>query len=88
MAFHVREPGDKTSHDTVPDFESGRGYYWMKQMKAAEAARMRGEYVPPQPYKRRRGLAEESFFEACDRRLSRHNYTVGVTFDSEGRMKR
>lgn len=88
MAFHVTEPGDKTSHDTVPDFEGGKGYYWMKQMRAAEAARMRGEYVPPAPYKRRRGLAEESFFGQVDRRLSRRNYTLGASFDAEGRIKR
>lgn len=88
MANHVREPGDRTSHDVVPDFESGRGYYWMKQMKAAEAARMRGEYVPPAPYKRRRGLAEESFFEQVDRRLSRQNFTIGVTFDKEGKIQK
>ncbi len=87
VAEWVKEPGDTTSRDVKPDFDSGRGYYWMKQVKAARAAEARGEAVHL-PMKRRQGLAQESFFEQVDRRLSRTSYTVGVTFDTEGRLQR
>ena len=74
--------GDNTSHDVKPDFESGRAYYWMKQVKAAKKA---GTKLP---YKKRKGLAEESFFKQVDARLSRETFTVGISFDENGKIIR
>lgn len=85
MANVVSELGDQTSHDVRPDFNSGRGYYWMKQIKEAREAEARGEKVHL-PRKRRRGLAEESFFGQVDRRLSRKSFMVGVAFNEKGRL--
>jgi len=87
MSHLVKEPGDTTSHDVRPDFDSGRGYYWMKQVREAREAEARGEpvYLPRKP---RKGLAEESFFAQVDRRLSRRSFTVSTTFDERGKLIR
>lgn len=77
----VQELGDKTSHSTTPDFESGKGYYWMKQVKQAQVNGASGNL----PRKPRRTLAEHSFFDAVDRRLSRQSFTVGIAFDENGK---
>lgn len=86
MSNIVEELGDKTSHSVKPDFDSGKGYYWMKQTYELRKAISNGEEVVPPPYKRRKGLAEESFFEQVDRRLSRISYVINVTFDKEGKI--
>lgn len=87
MANVVQNLGDNTSKDVKPDFESGKGYYWMKQVREAEAARSRGEEVWL-PRKERKGLAENSFFDQVDRRLSRSTHSVNVTFDKDGKIVR
>lgn len=79
----VEKLGDNTSHSTTPDFESGKGYYWMKQIYNS---RISGVHpATPLPRKPRRTLAERSFFDAVDRRLSRSSTVVNISFDSEGR---
>jgi hypothetical protein len=80
----VEQLGDTTSHSTVPDFESARGYYWMKQ---TYQARIHGTSVPL-PRKERSTLAERSFFASVDRRLSRTSTSVGIAFDKNGRRIR
>src|SRR5574337_294726 len=80
----IEELGDLTSHSTTPDFESGRGYYWMKQVTAA---RKYGTSIPL-PYRKRKTLAERSFFEAVDRRLSRSSTIVNISFDENGKRVR
>ena len=87
MANVVSELGDRTSHDVRPDFDSGRGYYWMKQIAEARAAASRGEPVHL-PRKERKGLAEESFFGQVDRRLSRKSFSMGASFNKEGKLIR
>jgi Cu/Zn superoxide dismutase len=79
---HVHKLGDNTSKDTVPDFESGRGYYWMKQIHTARQKGVTGN-LPRMP--RERTLAEQSFFGAVDRRLSRNSTVVNISFDKEGK---
>ena len=85
MTNQVQQLGDNTSKDVKPDFESGRGYYWMKQISAARAAEARGEkvYLPRKP---RKTQAEKDFFGQVDRRLSRTATTVNVAFDSDGKI--
>ena len=84
MATYIKEPGDKTSHETRPDFEGAKGYYWMKQVHAAKAAGATGNL----PHKPRKTLAERSFFSQVDRRLTRQSYTMGASFDENGRLVR
>ena len=83
----VQKLGDKTTHDTRPDYDSAKGYYWMKQAHAAKQAAANGEpvYLPRKP---RKGLAEHSFFSQVDRRLSRQSFTVGASFDKDGKLIR
>lgn len=85
MAIPVNKLGDNTSHNVKPDFDSGRGYYWMKQIYEAKKARERGESVNLTAYKPRKGLAENSFFSQVDRRLSRNSFTIGISFDKNGK---
>ena len=66
---------------STPDFESEKGYYWMKQVYHARAAGVEGNL----PYKPRRTLAERSFYDAVDRRLSRSSTVVNIEFDAQGR---
>lgn len=80
---HVQKLGDNTTHDVKPDFESGRGYYWMKQIYNARASYVNP--ATPLPRKERRTQAEQSFFEQVDRRLSRSTTVVNISFDSEGK---
>ena len=84
MSNFVEKLGDNTSHDTVPDFESGRGYYWMKQ---TYQARINGWGLSP-PRLERRTLAERSFFSAVDRKLSRTSASVNIAFDEQGKRIR
>ena len=77
---------DRTSHPVKPDFDSGKGYFWMKQMYNIRKAKERGEYVPDWPTKPRRGKAETSFFKQVDRQLSRSSFTISVKFDKDGRL--
>ncbi len=81
MSNYVQELGDTTSHDVKPDFESGKGYYWMKQVHA-----LRKDGSPVKfPRKPRQTLAECSFYEQVDRRLSRSSVTVNISFDKDGK---
>jgi hypothetical protein len=80
----IEKLGDNTTHDTIPDFESGKGYYWMKQVYQA---RVNGA-SQNLPFKERKGLAERSFFEQVDRRLSRTSMVVGIAFDRQGKRIR
>jgi hypothetical protein len=84
LSNHIQQLGDNTTKDTKPDFESGRGYYWMKQ---TYQARINGTSIPL-PRKPRRTLAEKSFFEAVDTRLSRSSTVVNIQFDKEGKRIR
>ena len=87
MSNIVHELGDRTTRATVPDFDSARGYYWMKQAHAARQAAANGERVHL-PRKPRRGLAEHSYFGQVDRRLSRQSFTLGASFDKDGKLIR
>jgi hypothetical protein len=82
MANHVQQLGDNTSKDTVPDFESARGYYWMQQMKEIQN---HGTPVKNWPRKPRRTQAERSYFSQVDRRLSRSNFSVNIRFGPDGK---
>jgi hypothetical protein len=81
MTAHIEKLGDDTSHDVKPDFESGKGYYWMKQTMQAQK---HGWLLDP-PRKPRRTLKERSFFDAVDKRLSRSSSVVNISFDEEGK---
>jgi hypothetical protein len=83
MANSIEQLGDTTSHDTVPDFESAKGYYWMKQVYEIKK---HGTPVKKWPRKPRKGLAEMSFFDQVDKRLSRSTFTVGTSFDKDGKI--
>lgn len=86
MSNIIHGLGDNTSKDVKPDFDSGKGEYWMRQTVALRKAIANKEEVSPFPYKRRKGLAEESFFRQVDKRINRSLHTVSVKFDSEGRL--
>lgn len=64
-----------------PDFESAKGYYWMKQVYQA---RVNGD-TSKLPRKERRTKAEQSFFKSVDTRLSRTSTIVNIAFDEQGR---
>ena len=81
MSNIIGQLGDNTTHDVKPDFDSGKGYYWMKQVKAIQE---QGSNVPI-PRKPRKSLAERSFFDQVDKRLSRKSFTIGVRFDKAGK---
>ena len=53
----------------------------MKQVHAARAAGATGNL----PRRERSNLAERSFFEAVDRRLSRSSTVVSISFDKNGK---
>lgn len=80
-----RKQVDQTTKEVTPDFESGKGHYWMKQMRDLQE---QGTPLKKWPRKPRRNKAERSFFEQVDRRLSRRSYTVSVSFDSNGKIIR
>ena len=71
----ITEPGDKTTRRVVPDFESERFYHWQHMRRMAEQAGT----LDRLPRKPRKGLAEESFFEQVDRRISRQSFSMGVS---------
>lgn len=75
MAAIIKEPGDKTSRNVVPDFEGAKFHHWQHMRRMAEQAGT----LDTLPYKPRRGLAEESFFGQVDRRMSRRGYNMGVS---------
>jgi hypothetical protein len=79
---YVEKLGDTTSKNTVPDFEGGKGYYWMKQVYQA---RVNGATNNLPRLKRPRTLAESSFYGAVDRRLSRTSTVVNIKFDKAGK---
>lgn len=87
MANVVQQLGDTTSKDVKPDFDGAKGYFWMKQAHAAGRASANGERVHL-PRKERSGLAEQTFFEQVDRRLSRQSFCLGATFDKDGNIVR
>lgn len=76
---------DRTTKSVRPDFESPRAHYWMKQIRDIEQY---GTPVKKWPRKPRKNKAEESFFKQVDTRLSRRSYTVGVSFDANGKIIR
>lgn len=76
---------DHTTKDTVPDFESARAYYWMKQTR--ELAEQ-GTPLKNWPRKPRKNKAEHSFWSQVDRRLSRRAFTVSISFDENGKIIR
>ncbi len=85
MANWVQTLGDSTSHSVKPDFDSEKGYHWMKQVKALKE---HGTPLKQWPTKPRRGLAETTFFSQVDRHLSRKSFSPGVSFDTEGKIIR
>lgn len=74
----------ETTKDTVPDFDSAKGYYWMKQ---SYQARVNGA-TDNLPRRMRKNKAEQSFFSAVDRRLSRSSTIVNIQFDKNGKRIR
>lgn len=84
MVAHVQKLGDNTTHEVKPNFESERAYHWMHMRDMAEQAGT----LDTLPRKPRKGLAEESFFKQVDTRLSRRSFTMGVSFDENGRIIR
>ncbi len=81
MANYVQQLGDSTSRDVRPDFDSAKGYYWMKQVRQAQINGATGNL----PRKPRGSLAESSFFGQVDRRRSRQSFSPGIAFDASGR---
>lgn len=73
-----------TSKDTVPDFNSEKSYHWMHMVKSARKAGTEKLF----PHKPRKGLAEKSFFQAVDTRLSRLSFSPGIAFDKDGKIIR
>jgi hypothetical protein len=84
VSNNIENLGDDTSHSTTPDFESAKGYYWMKQ---SYQARINGA-VDNLPRRERKSLAERSFYGAVDRRLSRSTTIVNISFDRQGKRIR
>ena len=76
---------DATTKDVVPDFESAKAYYWMKQTR--ELAEQ-GTPLKKWPRKPRKNKAEHSFWNQVDRRLSRRAFTVSISFDANGKIIR
>jgi hypothetical protein len=83
----VLNMGDATSREVKPDFDSGRGYYWMKAVRQAEA---NGAYdkLPRRP-KPAPGTAQASWDAQVRSRLARRNYGgFGISFDKNGKVIR
>lgn len=76
MSNYVHKLGDSTSKEVKPDFESEKAYHWMHMKRQAERAGV----LDTLPHKPRRGLAETSFFNQVDRRMSRRSFAVGISF--------
>lgn len=75
MVTHIQQLGDKTSRPVKPDFESEKAYHWMHMRDMAEKAGT----LDTLPRKPRKGLAEESFFQQVDTRLSRRSFSMGIS---------
>lgn len=71
----ITEPGDRTTRRVVPDFEGAKFHHWQHMKRMAEQAGT----LDKLPRKPRKGLAEESFFEQVDRRMSRRGFSMGVS---------
>ena len=71
----ITEPGDRTTRRVVPDFEGAKFHHWQHMKRMAEKAGA----LDKLPRKPRKGLAEESFFEQVDRRMSRRGFSMGVS---------
>ena len=86
MANIVLETGDHTTHDVKPDFDSGKGYYWMKQVKEA----MKTGTVDNLPHRPpASSLAQRSWNDQVHRRLNRQTFGgLGIRFDANGRIIR
>lgn len=84
MAAIIKEPGDRTSRNVVPDFEGAKFHHWQHMRRMAEQAGT----LDKLPRKPRQGLAEESFFDQVDRRISRRTFSAGISFDENGRIVR
>lgn len=84
MSNFIGKLGDKTSKEVKPDFESEKFYHWQHMRKMAE----KSGTLEKLPYKPRRGLAEESFFEQVDRRVSRVSFSCNISFDENGNIVR
>lgn len=82
MTAHIKQLGDTTSKRVQPDFESAKFHHWQHMRTMAE----RSGTLDKLPRKPRRGLAEESFFEQVDRRCSRKSFSMGASFDTNGRI--
>jgi hypothetical protein len=82
MANYLTTKGDKTSKSTVPDFNTEKAHHWMHMVSGARAAGTEKKF----PHKPRKGLAEQSFFGAVDIRLSRKSFSMGISFDKEGKI--
>ena len=76
---------DRTTKAVKPDFESGKGYYWMKQIRELEQF---GTPLKKWPRKPPRNRAEASFKQQVNQRLSRRNFTVSISFDKDGKIIR
>lgn len=78
------EPGqDYTSKSTTPDYDSAKGYYWMKQIREKElhGSPVEGNWPRKQPS----NFAEASFYDQVHRRLSRTSAVVNISFDENGK---
>lgn len=84
MANLVSKLGDTTSHEVKPNFEGEKYYHWQHMRRNAEKAGT----IDKLPRKPRKGLAEESFFEQVDRRVSRATFSLGISFDKDGKIIR
>lgn len=71
-----------------PNFDGEKGYHWMKMTKQAIAAGVR-DTLPHKPKEAPRTLAQRSFNDAVERRLTRVMISSpGVSFDANGRIIR
>lgn len=86
MAELITKLGDNTTREVKPDFESGKGYHWMKMVRDAEQNGALGNLPRAHPP---RTLAQKAFRDQVHARLARRNYTgCGVAFDANGRIIR
>lgn len=64
----------------VPDFDSGKGYHWMKMTRQAQDAGT----LDQMPRKPRVGKKTTDYFKQVDRKLSQRVFTVNISFDEHG----
>lgn len=77
-----KEP--KTTKDVKPDFEGEKYYHWQHMTRKAREAGVENKM----PRKPRRTQAEKSFFQQVDRKMSQKVFSVGISFDKDGRIIR